>query len=454
MSLDNALKNLRPRHALVFPKLDYLVKAKSRILERWPDVIPTIEAKDEETIISRFLAILEDDSWRDVKLIFVLRAFRVAFSPNFRDRRDVKPILDFVFDELEVSTNKSLVNALASIYVSTYEPKSDHSMKLGRGLQRKRNLLNSQWQSLEIRYTNFFDGRTAHEDVGMSMLEMHDPWVELKKIGVRDPHATGLMDYAQSIYVEKLGPRLKNLAVVEQLFKWLNPEPGKRRVTGSSAVIKAVLSPWLNERPSDSVREIISERLVDQYEDPRTQRKHWLGVDELYMNVIYSWLTRENLRFFTSVVDAAQKDHQWPPRKAFWLKLYDEGLIEQAWVAFCPSAERYARSHVAGLKGDDGTRRFGRQTRGGSRANTSLLLMKIGDKIVVDGCHNYKTHIFNIEDPVAPKLFQLAYDCDRDVMNLAYCSKPHNSIPNWRAWVRSTITRKIPIPIHHLQGKR
>ena len=440
MSLDNALKSLRPSHARVFPKLDYLVKAKSRILERWPDVIPTIEAKDEETIISRFLGILEEDSWHDVKLIFVLRAFRVAFNQNFRNKQDVKPILEFVFDELEVSTNKSLVNALASIYVNTYEPKSEHSIKLGLGLQRKRNLLNSQWQSLEIRHNNFFDGRTAHEDVGMSMLEMHDPWLELKKIGVRDPHATGLMDYAQDVYVEKLSPRLKNPAVVEQLFRWLNPEPGKRRVTGSSAVIKAVLSPWLNERPSDSVREAISQRLVDQYSDPRTQRRLWLGVDQRYMDIIYSWLTREDLRFFISVVDATQNHPQWPPRRALWLQLYDEGLIERAWVAFCPAAERYARQHVVNSGGSAHGRKFARQTK---RRDTSILIMKIGDKVVVDGCHNYRTHFFNFDDEDAPVLFEATYDCD-EIMHKARLSRPHNPIGFWRRWVRDSIKAIIP----------
>jgi len=443
MNLENALRDLRPSHPLVFPKLDYLGKAKKRILERWPDVVPTIEGKDEEIIISKFLDIIQRNSWRDVKMVFVLRGLRVAFSPHFRARPDVNPILEFAFAELKVSTNKPFVNALASIYLSTYEPNSEHSIKLGQGLQEKRNLLNSQWQSVQTRYANIFDGRTAHKHVGLSMLEMDDPLIELKKIGIRDPHATGLMDYAQESYVEKLGPRLKNLDVVARLFKWLNPEPGKRRVTGSTKIIKALLGLWLHERPSDDVIENISERLVSQYKDPRTQHQHWLGVEEPYMNVIYSWLTKENLRFFISVVDAAQKDRQWPPRKAFWLQLYEEGLIEQAWVAFCPSAERYARAHVIGFKNDNGTRRFGRQTKGGSRINTSILLMKIGDKIVVDGCHDYRTHIFNIDDPLAPKLFQSAYDCDSDVMNLAYCSKAHNSIPHWQDWVRRTIAKKV-----------
>ncbi len=90
-------------------------------------------------------------------------------------------------------------------------------------------------------------------------------------------------------------------------------------------------------------------------------------------------------------------------------------------------------------------RRFAKQSKGGTRSDTSILIMKIGSKIVVDGCHNYRTHIFNIDDPVAPKLFRREYDCDADVMDLAPWSKAHNSIPAWSQWVRESINSKTPM---------
>lgn len=443
MTLDNVLRNSRLNQSLLFPKLDYLIKATNRILDRWPDIVPKIEIRDAESITARFLEILKKDDWTDVKLAFVLRALRVAFSEDFRTRSDIKPILDFVYAELTVSTNRSFVNALATIYVSTYLPRAKHATSLGEGLQAKRHLLNSQWQSLETKYPQFFDGRTAHQQVGISMLEMEDPWAQLKKSGIRDPHSTGLMDYAQDVYVEKLGPRLKSIDGVNQLFKWLNPVAGKKRTAGSTAVIKAVLNPWLSKPPDDSMREEIAELLINQYNDPRTQRRHWLAVDEQHMNVIFSWLTKEDLRFFISVVDATQDHPQWPPRKALWLKLYDEGLIQMAWVAFCPRAERYAREHLLKLDGQNSGRKFARQTRGSARRDTSILIMKIHDKIVVDGCHNYRTHFFNDNDPNAPKLFELAYDCD-EIMHKAPHSQAHNQINYWARWVRRSIKSIIP----------
>ena len=60
--------------------------------------------------------------------------------------------------------------------------------------------------------------------------------------------------------------------------------------------------------------------------------------------------------------------------------------------------------------------------------------MRIGNKIVVDGCHNYRTHIFNRDDPKAPKLYGSQYYCD-DIMRYSRNAKSHSSIPVWRDWV-------------------
>jgi hypothetical protein len=64
--------------------------------------------------------------------------------------------------------------------------------------------------------------------------------------------------------------------------------------------------------------------------------------------------------------------------------------------------------------------------------------MRIGNKIVVDGCHSYKTHIFRVNDSTAPKLYQTIYHCD-DVMRRSALSKAHNHIPNWQLWIEQHI---------------
>lgn len=445
MDLDLALNASRRLSPMVLPELTRLMAAKKRVLDRWPDIVPDPPEKDHEAIIAQMLALLKNNRWEDVKLSFVLRALKVAFIPKFRTREDVAPIIDFAFEELEATTHATFLNGMVATYLSSYEPKADHSLDLGAKIAAKRDLLSGKWRAIEETYPSLFDASRAHEDIAASMEDMDEPWQGLKAKGFPTPHAVGLMDHVHAAYVEKIRPNLHMESWLDVLFKWLNPEPGKRKTSGSIEVIEAVLGHWVRKTASDQTRQAVTEHLINQYNDPRTNRSLWVGVSEDYMNVIFSWLTREDLRFFTSVVDATQKDPQWQPRKKFWLKLYDEGLIEQAWVAFCPSAERYARTHLIRSGFADNVRRFAKQSKGGTRSDTSILIMKIGSKIVVDGCHNYRTHIFNIDDPVAPKLFRREYDCDADVMELAPWSKAHNSIPAWSQWVRESIHSKTPM---------
>jgi hypothetical protein len=118
------------------------------------------------------------------------------------------------------------------------------------------------------------------------------------------------------------------------------------------------------------------------------------------------------------------------------MRLHERGNIDEAWVAFGSEAKEYARKNLMREGATKVSNRFGTQKdRGGS---TSLLIMKIGRKIVVDGCHSYKTHIFDIDDPKAPKLYQSSYYCD-DIMRASRTSQSHVSIPSWESWVHRHI---------------
>ena len=450
MGVDLFLNSVRRFSPPVLPELTRLIAAKKRVLERWPDIVPDPPERDHEAIIAQMLTLLNNNRWEEVKMSFVLRALKVAFGPNFRNREDVAPIIDFAFLELEATTQPTFLNAMVAIYLASYEPKGSKSLDLGTKITAKRELLNGKWRAIEEIYPTLFDASRAHDDIAASMEDMKEPWQGLKANGFPNPHATGLMDYVHAAYVNMIRAKLNTDVWLDILFKWLNPEPGKRKTSGSIEVIEAVLSHWIGKNASDQTRQAVTEHLTNQYNDPRSAPSLWIGVGEDYMNVIFSWLTRENLRFFISVVDNTQNDPQWEPRKKFWLKLYDEGAIKEAWVAFCPSAERYARTHLIRSGFANNVRRYGKQTKGGSRSDTSILIMSIGSKIVVDGCHNYRTHIFNRDDPAAPKLYRKEYDCDNDVMDLAPWSKAHNSIPVWSQWVRESIYSKTPMSTNQL----
>ena len=53
---------------------------------------------------------------------------------------------------------------------------------------------------------------------------MEDCWTGLKAIGLRTPHAPGVMDHAHLAFVGMVAPGLKSRAGLDKLFAWLKPE--------------------------------------------------------------------------------------------------------------------------------------------------------------------------------------------------------------------------------------
>lgn len=444
MSLSEVLtRRSQPAIPSSVPNTNYVESAINRIFDRWPDINPEAREEDHEKILGQLYDIITTDSWQDVKTSFVISGFNIAFIDRYKNRNDVRAITDFAFNELKATTKPSIVNALMRIYSSTFSLNSDNTEKLGEILNTKTELLGQKWRRILSKFPDYLVSEQAPETIADSMISMENPWVSLKQVGMNDPFASGIMDYAHEAYVTRLAPDLDNQETIERLFEWLIPETGKNKTTGNVIVVEALIDHWLNQTPPEPIRQYITENLISLYDDPRIRPERWNTVDQKYKDVLFGWLTKEDLRFFTSVVDSTQTDPMWVPRRDFWLKLYDEDLIDQAWVAFCPGAERYARQHLSTGRVGLSANRFARQT---GRPDTSILILKIGTKIFVDGCHNYSTHVWNTSDPVAPPLFKAQYNCDNDLRMKSPVGrgKSHSSIPSWSAWVREMIYASIP----------
>ena len=421
------------------PNLDRIQSAKNRIFKKWPDVIVEPSESDQAAKIEKLLNHINQNKWENVKKSDVISAIRVAYNNTFRTVDAVKTIHKFVREEVAATNDDTFLSGIVSVYFATFEPSTIETMQLGQSLQSKKNQLPSKWKIILENFQNIFNADKAHLEIGEYMQRAANPWQDLISLGFTNPHADGLLRYAHRSYVNILADSLDQQYVVEKLFNWLHPEPNKYTNKEHVLVIESLLHHWTQNDPLDDLRELITEQLITIFGDPRTNETNWLGVNENILAVMYRWLTKEDLRFFISVVDATQQDPQWQPRKKFWLSLYEEGLIDHAWVAFCPSAERYARDNLVRNGFEMNQKRFGRQSQTGhNRLNTSLLIMKIKDKIFVDGCHNYKTHVFNAQDPVAPKMFLPKYDCEI-VRKISPDSKQHSSIPAWQRWVRQNI---------------
>ncbi len=238
---------------------------------------------------------------------------------------------------------------MASVYLESFEPGAPHTRDLAQALSEVRDRLGARWRNLLAAIPEVFRPDAAAEAVARAMMAMPSPWAGLKALGLRSPHAPGLMDFAHLAYVARLEPSLATRDGLERLFAWLKPEgQATARLSGASEAIEAVLGHWMTGDPPETDLSFITQSLVGFYGDPRVQQGGaWAGVAPDRLAVIMRWLTGENIRFFMDVVSAVETSHMWEPRRRFWLKLHAQRRIDAAWVAFSPSGTEYADRMLA-----------------------------------------------------------------------------------------------------------
>lgn len=449
MSLINALRQIDLAAPSV-PELRYLEAAAERVRACWPDVQARPSENDREALAQKLRERVERWDWETAKprLLFVVLAADAVFDPERRDRDDLAETRSFLHEEIDASSSETFLSGLLwRSYVGSYEPGATHTLALAERFSSALPRMSGADRNLLGALPELLDPRSGPDRIAERMRGMTDPYTDLVRLGLRSPHATGFMDHAHLALTALVRNELSEWDRIDWYINWLRP-PGKEqgRTAGAEAAIEALIHPWLNKTPEDKLRSHLVETLIELYGDPRIKSGGvWGGIGEAYLAVIHRWLTRADMRFFTGVVDATQYDAMWPPRRDFWLKLYDEGKIDAAWAALSSQAFEYARQHLMRQDAKNAYTRVGFQR---ARHNTSLLIMKIGGKIMVDGCHSYRTHVFDIADPMAPKLFAEGYDCV-EIMRASDRgrsggSKPHNSIPSWSRWVRDMINADVP----------
>ena len=78
-----------------------------------------------------------------------------------------------------------------------------------------------------------------------------------------------------------------------------------------STFVESLLMPWLDNQPSDAVKEYILESLLRLFRDPRISPQTWTGISEDAISVMYRWLTKASLEQFLAVVDGNCPPTPW-----------------------------------------------------------------------------------------------------------------------------------------------
>lgn len=424
---------------LAVPSLGPIAASAKRILQRWPDVIPEPPERDRERIVQEMKRCISTNDWQGVRLSFVTTAARVAFDLERRARDDLEEVRTFYYDEIRASDRQSFLGAMFSIYMGSYQPGAPHTVRLAKALADAKPRFGAKWLSLLEHIPDILDPDAAHKAICTLMLDMDAPWDGLRAMGIRSPHAPGIMDHAHTAFVAALRPRLTQRKEMERLIGWLKPTDAGAKVVYAGFAISELLEPWAKKSPSEDDQAYLTESIVGLYGDPRVQKGGvWLEVSDVATAVLLRWLTRAYIHFFLDVVSRVESSHLWEPRRKFWSYLYEEGWIDEAWVALSPlGAEVASRIRRSSQSDGHSTLNYGLQTARGSRLHTSLLILKIDRKIVVEGSHNYKVHIFDESDRAAPQLFQDAYDCEEIRLSGNPKTRAHQS--GWQNWVMEHI---------------
>ncbi|MBR1216413.1 hypothetical protein JQ557_00300 [Bradyrhizobium sp. U87765 SZCCT0131] len=411
-----------------------MVAAAERVLSRWPDVVADPPENDRERLVMEMLRRVERWDWRGVRMSFVASAARALFDPERRSRTALKSLRRFYYEEIEATDSKSFLAAMMSVYLGSYEPEAPHTVALARALTSARSRLDARSQSLVHGIPQVLDPFRGAEAIAALMLQMPDAWHGLRSLNIRSPHAPGIMDFAHLAFVRRLAGKLDRPAEIDRLLRWLKPEGQSPRATGAAAAIEALLTPWRDRDPPEALQHDLTTKLVGYYDDPRVKRhaSGWAGVSEELLSILLRWLTGANIKFFLEIVSAVEDSHMWAPREKFWLGLYNQKRIDAAWVAFSDDGARLANERSANKPIP-----FGRQIVGGRRSNTSLLILKVGRKILVEGSHSYRIHVFDERNPHAPKLYQPSYDCDAILRIDGAQARVH--LGDWQGWVLERI---------------
>lgn len=469
MRLDDAITRLTRFSPPAVPELRYIEASVHKVHERWPDVAVNVKPREREALAVRLRDRVAQDNWENARISFVLAAASAVFDPERRDRADLAEARSFLVDELHASRSETFLSGLFAVYLESYVANGAHTRSIASALDTARDRMSPSVRGLLEGVPELLDAADGPRRLASRMVRMTDPFRELSRAGLRNPHGPGFMERAHEVLSALVAPELTGRARIDWYIDWIRPAGREARTIGAEQAIEALTSPWISAAPSDLLRSHLVEALIEMYGDPRIRSGGvWGGIGRSHMEVIHRWLTREDMRFFTGVVDAAQKNAMWPPRRNFWLQLFDEGKIDAAWVAFSSQAFAYARQNLMREDARNADSRFGFQA-GRPSSNTSLLIVKIGNKIMVDGCHSYRTHVFDQTDPMAPKLFRVwydkknvpketelpepeYYDCD-EIMDASDnrrnpASRPHGSprngsIESWKRWVRDMMNADV-----------
>jgi hypothetical protein len=407
-SMSEILSQLMPPDDIAPPNFTHLLRTCNRILDEHGRV--TRRTAEPLELLNAFRRRVDDnDDWAGVPLSLVLEVGEHAFAPEFREEPSFDTVRTFFINEIPASDRLGFLAAMTRIYIETFDAAASHTRALAQVLRRVTDKIGAQWTALLQAFPSLFDPSKIVGDVAQKMVELPYIWTGLRDLGLRQPHAPGLMTAAHLEFLVRMDKRLTERSEIERVIAWLRPPGGDAMATGAADAVAALLQPWRGKGISDELKKYLIDSLLDLYGHPKVRRNAvWNQVPQDLEAMFLHWLSGASIRMLFSVLTEVERGHMWADRENYWWSLYEKGQIDEVWVAFNRDGYRVAQSRLPQEQRNSASN-FTFALQEGER-DKSLLIMRIGDKIVVEGTYNFKVHIFDNNDQNAPQLYLRKYD--------------------------------------------
>ena len=438
------------------PGLEPMREEIRKVHERWPGPDESKDSLQNKMELARQLQHrVKKHDWNGVSVSDVIEAADAVFDSEIRTQFKFAGISKvpkfsraqkFLYREIGASHIQAFLSGMLRVYLESFEPGAEHSVALANALEGAQSRMDTSDQFLLEKLKPLLDPNDGHLKVARWMAEKPEPYSEVQRCGLVDPHGPGFMKHVHASYSSIMRDRLTTVGEVDRFIGWIRPQCKEPMRVGAKEAIEALVDPWLKKRVADDdevlthMVEVLTSRGV--YGHPQSfdgHRAAWNSVEGAHRDFIVRWLTRENIEFFTNVITQSHWKKprvikMWEHRRNYWLKLHDRNLIGDACAAFSPSAMAIAHKMMAERGTSDVQDRFASQM---TVSDTSLLIMRIEDKVIVEGCHDFKTRIFGDDHPNVPSFREQNYD-GRMIMGQAPMEKSHAALERWKDWVWNT----------------
>lgn len=368
-----------------------LVEVAERVRQRFGDRRP-VKPEALNILISRLAQATRQWDWKqltDGEMAQVVRAWagRLVRLPT-----DVE---DFLLRELRCSTRRSLLGALCDGYFAGWVVRDPRTSELARIIQDRASWLPRSWQIAFQATPESLDPTDGAVRFGRWLAAQADPYRAVVARGIVAPYGPGFMTEAHEAWLAAL-PEPVDETTIRRMLAWIHPASAPRlEGDRAAAVVARLLRPWTARMPAKPLRTLLLNELIGHRGDPRHQNPHfWMQVGEDGKRILLRWLAGQRMEAFLDVVSRSEEKldsgNQWPARRRFWMGLYEEGWIDEAWPSYGTEAQAIA-DEIARTTGDLAYAAYGRQL---SRKSTSLLIMRVGQRLVVEGSHNFRVHVF------------------------------------------------------------